>query len=108
MDNKFLYESFKRLVRGKEWETFTQHIKQRVEDHHAYSISYMKSNNLVDSQRQAWIAEGMLECINEPDHIIAYEDSLVTKFTRKVCELCGNINFLAKAKEVRKNKGDKQ
>jgi hypothetical protein len=91
MENEKKYENFKRLIKTDEWKLFVEHIEELVKGHAEASVNYSSKGHAIDSQRQAWICEGLREAIDEPESVIAYEESLVKKTVSNICRFCGNL-----------------
>ena len=74
---KLLFNNCSRLVKQPEWTAFELHIEERIQSHKDLSVSFLAKDNLVDAQRQAWIVEGLLEALHEPDNVIKAEESFL-------------------------------
>jgi hypothetical protein len=97
MTDEELYRDMKALQRHPEWKTFEAHIKDVAYIHRDSSVSYSAKGKTMDAQRQAWIAEGLLEAIEEPQEIVKRYEFSVTGIYERVCHLCGTILGKVKA-----------
>ena len=79
MDEK-LYRAMKALTRYPEWRDFEDRIKFVIDSHKESSVNYSAKNKASDAQRQAWIAEGLLEAIEEPQSIMTQYDFTVKAY----------------------------
>jgi len=86
-----LYRDLKSLKAYPEWLSFVERIKEIAAAHKESSVFFTKKGNALDGQRQAWIAEGLMEAIEDPDAVVkTYEYSKKGVF-QKACQLCGTI-----------------
>mgnify|MGYP001606615738 CR=1 FL=1 len=81
----------KELMRHPEWKTYVEHIKDVIQVHCDSSVSYSSKGKHEDASRQAWIAEGLTEAIDEPESVIQEHKFSVKGMTQSICHACGNL-----------------
>lgn len=97
MNEAEIYRDMKALQTYPEWKTFEARIKEVMSAHKESSVNYSSKGSAIDSQRQAWIAEGLLEAIEEPKEIVQEYEFSIKGVYEKTCHLCGTV--LGKVKE---------
>ena len=85
---KQVYDNLKRLKSYSEWKFFVSYMKEVRDIHKEASVSYSVKDKTEDAKRQAWLAEGILETIEEPDSVESEYESTLNK-VRRFCALCG-------------------
>ena len=85
------YRAMQSLMRHPEWKTFEERIRTCAEAHKESSVRYSSKANAPDAQRQAWIAEGLIEAIEEPESVVRSYEFSVKGIYEKACHLCGHI-----------------
>lgn len=89
-----LAEAMKRLKASSDWPTFVTYVEgSLVKQHEAQAVLSLAKDKIEDAKRQAWIVEGLLEAIEEPDSIIQQhnqEKGLVAR-VGAFCALCGQV-----------------
>ena len=91
MTDEQVYRDLKQLRKYPEWITYCAHIMNVSDAHKDSSVRYSSKANANDSQRQAWIAEGLIEAIEEPDNVIKSYEFSVKGLVQRVCQLCGHF-----------------
>lgn len=86
---KYAYDDMKELIKTHQWEFLTRHLMDIANDHKIASANYAAKGRTKDSERQAWLAEGIEESIGEPESIINQHESMTGKI-RKFCLMCGS------------------
>lgn len=91
MTREEIYRDLKQLKRYPEWITFVAHIDSIVQVHKDSSVHYSSKDKPVDASRQAWIAEGMRDAIEEPESVVKSYEFSAKGLYQHVCNLCGQL-----------------
>lgn len=91
MNDERIYRELKALKKYPEWQTFVERVKTVALTHEDSSVRYSRKGNMLDSQRQAWIAEGLVEAIEEPENVVRSYEFSVKGMYERVCHLCGQV-----------------
>jgi hypothetical protein len=91
MTEEEIYRDLKAIKKVPEWKTFVEHINNVAMIHKDSSVQYSTKGNSLDAQRQAWIAEGLIESVEEPGNVVDSYEHSVKGLVHKVCRACGTI-----------------
>lgn len=106
MDNKLKTAHLARLVKMDEWKTFVKHIEEISKEHQLTSAKFAAQCKDEDARRQAWISEGLMESIEEPQRFVNYENSLRGNIA-KFCKECGTrVHEFSERLTLKKQKGE--
>ena len=90
--------AFKVLMRYPEWKVFADHVKEVAQVHCDSSVNYISKRKNDDASRQADIAEGLVEAIDEPQSLIDEYNHSVKGIVDRACQLCGTVLDRVKSK----------
>ena len=79
-----------RLISSSDWQILVDHIKECARNHDLASSKFAKMNDVESAKRQAWIAEGLIEAIEEPERFIGWADMAKNK-VKEFCKQCGQM-----------------
>ena len=91
MTDEMKAQAMKRLMEYPEWKTFELHIKEVAKVHCESSVKYSCKGNAVDAQRQAWISEGLIEAIEEPDSVVQEQAFRTKTIVGRASEMVKNV-----------------
>ena len=88
LSDKHKSACLQRLISSSDWQILVDHIKECARNHDLASSKFAKMNDVESAKRQAWIAEGLIEAIEEPERFIGWADMAKNK-VKDFCKQCG-------------------
>ena len=82
--------SLTRLQHYPEWKVFEEHIREIAQSHDLASAKFSRLHDIDSATRQAWISEGLIEAIEEPERFSGWYGK-VSGHIEQVCKLCRQV-----------------